>query len=97
MTQPVRFTLFTRSYCHLCEDMLVALEGALGMLLPGHRHDIALIDVDADPALVEKYDELVPVLVGQRPDALPVEICHYFLDPMRLAEFLGAADVSSAP
>ena len=34
------------------------------------------VDVDADPALEQRYGELVPVLA--RPDG--TEICHYFLD-----------------
>ena len=40
-----------------------------------HSFTFDVIDVDADPTLVEKYDELVPVLVhdGQ-------EVCHHFLD-----------------
>ena len=70
----VPFTLYSRSYCHLCEDMrlaLLALQGA------GERFDVAVIDVDADPALVERFDELVPVLFG---DPAGPELCHYFLD-----------------
>ena len=35
------------------------------------------IDVDADPALEERFGELVPVLV----DAQGNELCHYRLDP----------------
>ena len=41
-------------------------------------------DVDANPALEAKYDELVPVLV--RADG--VEVCHYHLDRAALAEAL---------
>ena len=33
---------------------------------------------DADPALVARFDELVPVLYG---DLAGAELCHYFLDP----------------
>lgn len=35
-----------------------------------------IVDVDADPALEERFGELVPVLA----DAEGREICHYFLD-----------------
>jgi hypothetical protein len=42
------------------------------------------VDVDADPALEERYGERVPVLV--RPDGL--EICHYFLDDAALRRAL---------
>ena len=71
----VPFTLYSRSYCHLCEDMLQAL---LALQQPGERFEVAVVDVDADPALVERFDELVPVLFG---DPSGAELCHYFLDP----------------
>lgn len=71
----VPFTLYSRSYCHLCEDMLQAL---LALQQPGERFEVAVIDVDADPALVARFDELVPVLYG---DPGGEELCHYFLDP----------------
>ena len=41
-------------------------------------------DVDADPALEERYGELVPVLT--RPDGS--EICHYRLDEQALKRAL---------
>jgi thiol-disulfide isomerase/thioredoxin len=71
----VPFTLYSRSYCHLCEDMLQAL---LGLQQPGERFEVQVVDVDADPALVARFDELVPVLYG---DPGGAELCHYFLDP----------------
>jgi thioredoxin reductase (NADPH) len=43
----VELTLYSRSYCHLCDDMASALER---------------IDVDRDPALEASYGERVPVL-----------------------------------
>lgn len=75
MTRAVPFTLYSRSYCHLCEDMLQAL---LALQQPGERFEVAVVDVDADPALVARFDELVPVLYG---DPAGAELCHYFLDP----------------
>jgi hypothetical protein len=81
----IRFTLYSRSWCHLCEDMLVALKA-----FPIRaEHSIDVVDVDADPDLVARYDELVPVLVGQYAGCEPVQLCHYFLDPARLQAFLG--------
>ena len=47
--------------------------------------DIVVVDVDADLALEEKYDELVPVLT----DAGGEELCHYFLDVAKVREYLG--------
>ncbi len=80
-----KFTLYSRSYCHLCDDMLQALHAA-GM---GQPYTVEVIDVDADPELVARYDELVPVLLGQKSETdAPVQLCHYFLDPVALRDFL---------
>lgn len=73
-------TLYGRSYCHLCEDMLRALE----RLRPELGFRLVLRDVDSDEALERQYGELVPVLV----DAHGREICHYFLDEAALRERL---------
>ena len=70
----IKFTLYSRSYCHLCDDMLVALKAMQDDMT---RFDIDVVDVDADEALVERFDELVPVLYG---DLDKPELCHYFLD-----------------
>ena len=48
--------------------------------------DIEVLDVDADPALEAKYDELVPLLA----DGEGRELCHYFLDAAKVREYLGA-------
>lgn len=54
------FTLYSRSYCHLCEDMLAALRAFMARTgLPWH---VDVVDVDADPQLTDMFDELVPVL-----------------------------------
>jgi hypothetical protein len=37
------------------------------------------VDIDRDPALVERYDTRVPVLAGG-----DIELCHYYLDEDRL-------------
>jgi hypothetical protein len=80
------FILYSRSWCHLCDDLLQALRALIG---EGYRVDI--IDVDADPALVERYDELVPVLVGCRPRQGNEQICNYFLDENAVRDFLARA------
>lgn len=80
----IRFTVYSRSWCHLCEDMLNALRA-----FPiGEAHAIEVLDVDADAALLARYDELVPVLVAQRDAGLETEICHYHLDVGALWGFL---------
>lgn len=80
----LHFTIYSRSYCHLCDDMRDALHVALGST----PATIEMVDVDADPALVEQYDELVPVLLGAHPQQPAVRLCHYHLDLDRLQVFL---------
>lgn len=81
------FTIYSRSYCHLCDDMLQALK-----LLEGeYRFTVDMIDVDADEALVALYDELVPVLFGRHQNGEPVRLCHYFLDQESVRSFLATS------
>lgn len=61
---------------------------ALRVYIGERPHTIDVVDVDADEALVAKYDELVPVLLGAQDGALPVQLCHYFLDEARVAVFM---------
>lgn len=68
----MRLLLYGRSYCHLCQDMAVALRGLQERL----DFSFEVVDVDADPATEARYGELVPVLT----DLHGEEICHYFLD-----------------
>ncbi|MBU3697123.1 glutaredoxin family protein [Dechloromonas sp.] len=75
----IELTLISRSYCHLCHDMEVALAplaNEFGVM-------VTVVDVDADPALDARYDELVPVLLHGE-----TELCHYFLDEAKTREYL---------
>ncbi len=75
----IDLTLLSRSYCHLCREM----ELALAPLAEEFGASVAVVDVDGDPLLAARYDELVPVLLhGER------EICHYFLDEAKTREYL---------
>lgn len=74
-----QIVLYGRAWCHLCEEMRVAAEP----LARAAGARIEVIDVDSDPALQARYDELVPVLVCDG-----VELCHYRLDEARLREAL---------
>ncbi len=79
-------TLYSRGYCHLCEEMQAALE-----LLRGEfGFELKVLDVDADPALLARYDERVPVLVAGE-----LELCHYFLDGAAVRAYLSATLLSS--
>lgn len=74
-----RLTLYSRSYCHLCDDMVVRLR----QLQAGIHFEFDVVDVDRDPVLERRYGDKVPVLAcGER------ELCHYFLDPAVITAFL---------
>jgi len=75
----VDLTLMSRGYCHLCHDM----EAALVPLADEFGATVTILDVDADPALEARYDELVPVLLHGE-----TELCHYFLDEAKIREYL---------
>lgn len=82
----MHFTLYSRSYCHLCQDMHDAL---LRLQPPGTTFTVDVIDIDqagvADPALLARYDELVPVLFA---DPAGPELCRYHLDPAAIVALL---------
>lgn len=82
----MHFTLYSRSYCHLCADMLDALNA---LQAGAQRFTVDVIDVDADEALVARFDELVPVLFG---DLAQPELCHYFLDAAAVRRYLAMHD-----
>lgn len=86
----IRFTLYSRSWCHLCEDMLAALRT---LEQPGQAFDVEVIDVDADPALEARFNELVPVLYG---DLAEPELCHYFLDEAAVRAYVERQTALSA-
>lgn len=76
---PLHLVLYGRSYCHLCDDMLKALEP----LQLEFRFETKVLDVDEDPELEARYDELVPVLTADG-----VELCHHFLDEDKVRQYL---------
>ena len=79
----MKFILYSRSYCHLCEDMLLAL-GEMNLI----SCPIEVIDIDQETQFLEKYDVLVPVLVGVTHRGDVEELCHYYLDKVRVESFL---------
>lgn len=74
-------TLYSRAYCHLCDDMLAALESLRGE----HDFDVKVVDVAADSVLEARFDALVPVL-----EADGRELCHYHLDEQAVRAYLMA-------
>ena len=77
----LRLTLYGRSYCHLCDEMLAAL-GPLG---GEFGFSIDVVDVDSDSALDERFGSLVPVLMHGG-----TELCHYHLDAEKVRAYLGS-------
>ena len=74
----VRF--YYRQGCHLCEDMWQHLQEFRKV----HSFELIEIDIDQQPDLTEKYGPLIPVLENARGNRL----CHYYLDPVALEEYL---------
>ena len=73
--------LYHRYGCHLCEEMLERL----GELEAAWGFRLLVRDVDADPELVRRFDDKVPVLEGGGD-----EICRYVLDEQALGAFIRA-------
>jgi len=84
MSVPVKLTLYTRTGCHLCEDM----EQVLRELATEYEFVFDSVTIDNNPELERSYGAKVPVLA--RGD---VEICHYHLDRVALMAALGEARV----
>lgn len=75
----IELTLMSREWCHLCHDM----EAMLAPIAAEFGARVSIRDVDADPELEKRYDELVPLLLhGEN------ELCHYFLDEAKVREYL---------
>jgi len=85
MSHPERasLTIYIRSGCHLCEDLLAQLQ----LLRQTHPFDFITIDVDSDARLKEQYGSLVPLVMHG-----DVQICHYFLDQVALLRALGSTN-----
>lgn len=76
----MKLTLYFREYCSLCHQMLAELQPWQA----SHGFDLQVVDVDADPELEARFNELVPVLMeGEQ------EICRWHLDIPALAAHLG--------
>lgn len=84
----IKFTLYSRTYCHLCDDMLASLH-ALNI---SEAHSVSVVDVDADALLLAQYDELVPVLVAGKGARPAQQLCHYFLDEAAVRAFVAGAE-----
>lgn len=86
MTSPA-LTLYGRQWCHLCDDLLAALEA----LRAAYAFSVKVIDVDSDPALEHRFNEIVPVLMWG-----DVELCRYHFDDARVRAALSGAEAVCA-
>ncbi len=80
MTQ---LTLYSRTGCHLCEDMLQQLQRLQTEL----AFELDVVDIDDDAGLVERYGSRVPVLQNRAGF-----ICEYFLDEQALRDTLSTRE-----
>jgi hypothetical protein len=75
----ITLTLYSRSWCHLCDDMLAGLQ----ILQVRQPFALSIVDVDSLPALEQRFGEFVPVLMhGEH------ELCHYHLDVAAVTDYL---------
>lgn len=79
MTAKKLLTLYSRTGCHLCEEMWRELQG----LQQEFPFRLTLVDVDEIPEMRLRYDTRVPVLAhGDR------ILSELFLDAVRVREYL---------
>ena len=72
-------TLMFREYCSLCHHMRAALQPYQAE----YGFELQVFDVDEDPELEARYNELVPVLLHEGG-----EVCHWHLDEAKLLALL---------
>ena len=74
-----KLTVYSRHYCHLCDEMIAGLQP----LQARFHFDLAIVDVDADAALEALYGEDVPVLMHGNQ-----ELCRHALDSALVTDYL---------
>jgi glutaredoxin len=84
-------TVLSRAYCHLCDDLLRALE-AFGRTQQGGlpAFEINVVDIDRHADLEARYGDKVPVVLDG-----DVEIFHYFMNQDALTEHLRARSTAA--
>jgi thiol-disulfide isomerase/thioredoxin len=72
-------SIYSRSECHLCEEMFDALKKWQRRF----NFKVNIIDIDQDSSLTARFSTRIPLLtVGD------TEICEYYLDEEALLTFL---------
>lgn len=80
INKPLALILYGRVYCSLCQHMLSHLQDAVAQGLVS----VQFVDVDEDEKLIERYDELVPVLVDHDGN----ELFHWHFDEQAFSAYL---------
>lgn len=73
-----RLVLYSREYCHLCHEMLTALQQLCGVSC-----EIEVVNVGRDPELERRFGERVPLLMHAG-----TELCRYRLEPGKVRAYL---------
>ena len=79
--------VMSRQWCHLCHELIEALQPIADEL----GWSVTVLDVDADPELEARWDELVPVVLGG--DSV---LCHYRLDESAVRAYCARFPLESA-
>ena len=75
----ITLTLYSRIWCHLCDDMLAGLQ----ILQARQSFELCIIDVDSQPALEQRLGDFVPVLMH-----CERELCYYHLNTAAVTDYL---------
>ncbi|MEK6736354.1 MAG: glutaredoxin family protein [Pseudomonadota bacterium] len=75
------FIVYGREDCHLCQDMILALQNLQEQV----SFKFEMINIDTSVRLITLYGNKIPVLISKLDNK---EICHYFLDRTALDEYL---------
>lgn len=81
MAGPLQLTLYSRQYCHLCHQMQDQLESMRAGLSGEPGFELNVLDVDRNPELTARFNELVPVLMHD-----DLELARHWLDEAGVAK-----------
>ncbi len=78
-------TLLVRAYCHLCDEMLAAVQPVAA----AHGLTLEVVDIDepGNAALESTWGDRVPVLFAGQPQS-GTALCHYHFDRARVEQAL---------
>jgi thioredoxin reductase (NADPH) len=79
----MRLTVLSRAYCHLCDDLIAALNDFQGRATDLPAFSLEIIDIDDHADLERQWGDKVPVLLDER-----IEIFRYFMDEEALIAHL---------